>query len=104
MVRTIRNIALAAALSASVAAVGGVVAGPTSAHADSASQLCKQIIASNNLPNNGAHGACTSFFQSHDRSSASFEYFCKTDFVPAGVFATQGACVSTFNRTAKGMF
>lgn len=104
MLRTLRNIAVAATVSASVAAFGGVGTGPMPAHAASASQYCKAFIAYFNLPNNGAQGACTSFFQSHDRSSASFEYFCKTVFVPEGEFATQGACVSTFNQFGKGGF
>ena len=34
-------------------------------------------------------GACVSYYQSHDRSAAATDvYFCKTEFVPDGMFAT----------------
>jgi hypothetical protein len=45
-------------------------------------------------------GPCTSYFQSHDRNArATTVYFCRTQFVPSGEFATLGKCVRTIGST-----
>lgn len=78
---------------------GGVLFATTAtvAAAPGASQYCAEIIAEEGLPNNGAQGACTSFYESNGISSASNSYFCKIELVPEGAFTNQGECVSTLN-------
>lgn len=79
----------------------GVVAAAVPASADAGGnpslQYCRSI--AQFYPGN-ITGPCTSYFQSHDFAgiAASNEFFCKTEFVPMGEFATVGSCVSVLNR------
>lgn len=88
----------AVALAGSAIGVIGTAA-PASAAAggNGALQFCRAI--AQYYPGN-ITGPCVSSFRSHDLAGAAAanEYFCKTDFVPAGEFATVGDCVSTLNQ------
>jgi hypothetical protein len=59
-------------------------------------QYCRSI--ESLFPGN-IYGACVSYYNSHDRSAAATDvYFCKTNFVPAGMFDNLGSCVSFLNN------
>jgi hypothetical protein len=88
-------------MSLSVDIADTAIAGPSTAHADvggnSAVQRCK--ILSQFSPTGqrqGYLGGCIGFFQQNPNATiaSTYEYFCKVVFIPAGVFTTQGECVS----------
>jgi len=87
--------ALALALAGSAAGVI-TTAVPASADAggNAALQFCRSI--AQYFPGN-ITGPCVSSFQSMGNASATTAYICKTQFVPAGEFATVGECVRTIN-------
>ena len=77
------GIALPAAASPASAAAGG----------NEALQFCRSI---SQFFDGNITGPCTSFFRSHDfNARATTVFFCRTEFVPSGEFATVGKCVST---------
>ena len=92
-----------AALALTLAGSGaGVAVAATAAPAladsggNSSVQYCRSI--ESLFPGN-IFGACVSYYQSHDRSAAATDvYFCKTEFVPDGMFVNLGDCVSFLNQ------
>jgi hypothetical protein len=76
-------IALPAAASPASAAAGG----------NESLQFCRSI---SQFYDGNIIGPCTSYFQSHDQNArATTVFFCRTELVPSGAFATLGKCVST---------
>jgi hypothetical protein len=100
--RRAARLALALTLAGSATAV---IATAVPASADSGGnaglQYCRSIAAA--YPFN-ITGPCTSYFQSHDFAgvAASNALFCREEYVPAGVFATVGECVTSFNQALGG--
>lgn len=81
------GIALTTAASPANAAAGG----------NQSLQFCRSIA---RFYDGNITGPCTSYFQSHDRNArATTVFFCRTEFVPAGAFATIGKCVSRIGST-----
>jgi hypothetical protein len=90
-------LALALAGGGSVAAIAAT-AGPAGASTDQSGtvQYCRSIMS---LFPGLTMGDCVSYYNSHDRSAAATDvFFCKTEFVPDGMFANLGQCVSFLNN------
>src|SRR5258708_3099391 len=87
---------LALALAGSVAGVIPLaVPGGAGAGGNRSLEYCRSIAGF--YPGINITGPCTSYFQSQDFAgvAASNALFCRTEFVPLGLFATVGECVTT---------
>src|SRR5579863_8716163 len=97
--RRAAGIALALTLAGSAA---GVIAAAIPASADAGGnpglQYCRSIAYM--YPGINITGPCTSYFQSHDFAgvAATNALFCRTEYVPLGLFATVGECVTTLDQ------
>ena len=94
--RRAAGLAFSLTLAGSAVAVAAVPANAASGGNPSL-QYCRSI--AQFYPGN-ITGPCTSYFQSHDFAgiAASNAFFCRTEFVPAGEFATVGECVSALGH------
>jgi hypothetical protein len=90
-------LALALAGGGSAAAIAATAAPAGASTAQSGTvQYCQSIMS---LFPGLTMGDCVSYYNSHDRSAAATDvFFCKTEFVPEGMFANLGACVSFLNN------
>lgn len=94
---SIRRRTAAAAFALALGSAGAIAAAvPASADAggNAALQYCRSIAP---YYQGNITGPCVSSFQSMGNAAAANVYFCKTEFVPEGEFATVGECVSTLN-------
>lgn len=87
---------LAGAGSAAALASTAAPAGAATAGGPGTVQYCRSIMS---LFPGLTMGACVSYYNSNNRSAAATDvYFCKTEFVPEGMFANLGDCVSFLNQ------
>lgn len=96
--RRAASAALALALAGGGSAAAIAAAAPAGASTDQSGtvQYCQSIMS---LFPGLTMGDCVSYYNSHDRSAAATDvFFCKTEFVPEGMFANLGACVSFLNN------
>jgi len=97
-----RTAGAAAALTLALAGSGAMIAAaavPASADTGTGSDTVQYCNSIQSLFTGDIFGPCVSYYNSHDRSAAATDvYFCKTNFVPAGMFADLGSCVSFLNN------
>lgn len=99
----IRRRVASAALALAVAGGGAAAAitataAPAGASTDQSGtvQYCRSIMS---LFPGLTMGDCVSYYNSNNRSAAATDvFFCKTEFVPEGMFSDLGACASFLNN------
>lgn len=92
------GIALALTLAGSAAGViATAVPASAAAGGNPSLQYCRSI--ADQYPGINITGPCTSYFQSNNFAgvAATNALFCRTEYVPLGLFATVGECVSTLD-------